>query len=174
MDSVTPTPSIAQLVATPEKREKNAYVGVCTQCGLEDSLPVSNAEELPKVGEVVGNFICDCGNTSWEVTDHDRLVFQRESRYELGPDISGSEHSYGVIEWSHSKDAEYPRPVCPVRQLGSADKPRGCTRTAERITDDEGRGAWACPWHGHFRIFDYPQQTAVESEQTTLLTDVDI
>lgn len=160
-----------QLVDTPETRDKNAYIGVCTECGLEDSLPVSNAEELPDVGETVTGFICDCENTTWDVTGYDRVVFQRESRYELGPDISGTEHNYGVIEWKRPDDDEYPRPECPVRQLGSTDKAVGCSRIAERFTDQEGRGAWRCPWHGHFRVIDYPREDDDATEQATLVPD---
>lgn len=98
----------------------------------------------------------------------DNRAVQRECV--LGPDISGSYHHYGHIEWLHP-DAlygdDYARPVCPVSQLGSTDEKAECRGIAERITDEQGRGAWYCGWHGSFRVFDYPRQT-VESEQTGL------
>ena len=67
------------LIQEQGRREKNAYIGTCTDCGLEDSLPVSNSQELPDVGDIVEKYICDCGNIAWEVVGYDRLVFELRS-----------------------------------------------------------------------------------------------
>lgn len=93
-----------------------------------------------------------------------------------GPDIHGSYHHYGHLDWwapEDQYDGEYARPTCPVSQLGCVDEPAECTRVAERITDDEGRGAWYCGWHGTFRVFDYPRERQRNSpgEQQTLIAD---
>lgn len=157
--------------STRKPRDTNAFEGVCTECGLDEMLPVSTSEELPAVDDTTQGYLCDCGNTTWTVRGHGRLVFARESRFEQGPDITGSWHNYGFIEWTEPWEGDYLHPECPVTQLGSADEPVGCWRIAERLTDSEGRGAWRCPWHGHFRVFDYPREQVSESEQTTLVTD---
>ena len=159
------------LIQEQGRREKNAYIGTCTDCGLEDSLPVSNSQELPDVGDIVEKYICDCGNIAWEVVGYDRLVFERESRFAQGPDISGTWHHYEQVEWRHEKRGEAHgllRPECPVSQLGSAETNIGCSHLGERFTDEKGRGAWRCYWHGHFRVFDYPVDQESETEQVTL------
>jgi len=154
-----------------EATETNAYEAVCTDCGAEDTLPFSDKEGRPEIGEVVKKFFCDCGATSWEVTGYDHLVFQRESRYAQGPDITGSWHHYNQLEWRQplfSDDEASVRPVCPVSQLGSCDEKVPCSRIAKRLTDNEGRGAWICGWHGHFRVFGYPRGDEPETEQASL------
>jgi len=154
--------------------ETNAYEAVCTDCGTEDTLPFSDKEGRPEIGEVVEQFVCDCGSTSWEVTGYDHLVFQRESRYAQGPDITGSWHHYSKLEWREPRspvEEDRLRPVCPVSQLGSSDEKVPCDRVAERLTDDEGRGVWNCGWHGQFRVFGYPRDAQTETEQQTLSAD---
>lgn len=89
-----------------------------------------------------------------------------------GPDISGSTHHYGHVEWMYPDqlyDDDYARPICPVSQLGCVDRPADCRRIAERVTDEEGRGAWFCGWHGVFRVFGYPRNQAESTEQQSLM-----
>ena len=90
----------------------------------------------------------------------------------MGPDISGSYHHYGHLKWWAPNEwtSDYRRPECPVSQLGSTEKKAECTRIAERVTDEEGRGAWFCGWHGSFRVFDWPREsrTVAGAEQSTL------
>lgn len=106
-------------------------------------------------------------------TECGQTVVQRESRHAQGPDISGTWHHYGTLEWRPpiSEPDARERPECPVSQLGSMDEDVGCYRLGERITDDDGRGTWYCPWHGVFRVFAYPRQEQPETTQTTLVAD---
>jgi len=156
-----------------EVTQTNAYEAVCTECGVEDTLPFSGKQGRAEVGEIVKRFVCDCGATSWEVTGYDHLVFQRESRYAQGPDITGSWHHYEQLEWRQPRlsddDEARVRPVCPVSRLGSANEKAPCESIAERLTDDEGRGAWNCGWHGYFRVFGYPRGDEPETEQANLV-----
>jgi len=100
--------------------------------------------------------------------DSDRAV-QRESL--LGVDISGTHHHYGQVEWVPPErfGDEYERPKCPVAQLGSVDKSVGCPQITHRLTNEDGQGAWLCPWHGVFRVFDYPRDR-LGTEQATFRT----
>ena len=106
--------------------------------------------------------------TSESELDTDRVV-QRECV--MGPDISGSHHHYGSLHWWPPGEwtGDYERPECPVSQLGSTDRKAECTRIAERVTDEDGRGAWFCGWHGSFRVFDYPRQQVAKTEQQSLM-----
>lgn len=99
----------------------------------------------------------------------DRVV-QRECV--MGPDISGSYHHYGHLNWWEPDEwnYDYRHPECPVSQLGSTDEKAECTQIAERVTDEDGRGAWFCGWHGSFRVFGYPRRTAAETAQQSLAT----
>lgn len=91
------------------------------------------------------------------------------------PGIHGSYHRYDVIEWFEPSTSEYTadhaRPICPVGELASADDGSACRLICERIGVEGGSGAWRCPHHGYFRVFDYPTEEKRETEQATLLAD---
>ncbi|MUW13943.1 hypothetical protein GJ633_04145 [Halorubrum sp. CBA1125] len=91
------------------------------------------------------------------------------------PGIHGSYHRYDVIEWSEPSGceytADYAKPYCPVGELATADDGSACGMICERIGVEGGSGAWRCPLHGYFRVFDYPAEPERETEQATLLTD---
>lgn len=91
------------------------------------------------------------------------------------PGIHGSYHRHDVIEWFEPSTCEYTadhaRPICPVGELASTDDGSPCRLICERIGVEDGSGAWRCPHHGYFRVFDYPSETERETKQATLLTD---
>jgi hypothetical protein len=91
------------------------------------------------------------------------------------PGIHGSWHRYDVIEWFEPSSCEYTadhaRPICPVGDLASADDGSACRLICERIGVEGGSGAWRCPHHGYFRVFDYPAERNRGTEQATLLAD---
>lgn len=82
--------------------------------------------------------------------------------------IDGTWHHYGALDWwPQDRWQDYDHPICPVTQLAYTDEKAECRTICQRVTDEDGRGAWYCGLHGVFRVFEYPRDRP-ETEQTTL------
>lgn len=90
------------------------------------------------------------------------------------PGIGGTWHRHGHLRWWDAPDAEtdtiglwdrYERPECPVDTTAvGGDR---CRLICERVTDQDGRGAFRCPHHGVFRVYEWPREER-QTDQATL------